>query len=122
MFKKFIPKQESETLNEFIARVEADAIENKESRIEILKNIESREERRNLLNRLTGLAIEEISHKVTTFCRGCGKEEIHEPLHCRKCGEESYIQVWYLKTGEYYITGEEMMKRAKNVQVNKISS
>lgn len=117
MFKKFVPKQSHESLEVFIARVEADAIENVESRIEILKNTQSREEKINLLNTLTGIAIENISHKVTVFCRGCGKEEVHEPLHCRNCGEEGYIEVWHLKTDDYYITGEDRMKRAKNVQV-----
>lgn len=117
MFNKFIPKQSNESTNEFTARVEGDAIKYKESRIEILKNTESREERRNLINGLTGLDIDAISHEVISICTDCGKEEVHEPLHCRNCGCEDYIQVWHLKTGEYYITGEERMNRAKNVQV-----
>lgn len=113
------PKEKHESTEEFTSRIYRDAIENRFKRIDYLNKEVDREKRMDLLEGMTGLAIDLISNETLAVCCDCGKIEHDEPLNCYECGCEDFLQVWHLKTGEYYVTAERYMKRAINVTIKK---
>ncbi|MFJ8247331.1 hypothetical protein [Peribacillus asahii] len=117
IFTSPMPKQKDETTEEFVARIKADAVDYASERLEYLSTEKDREKRLDCIEKMTGLAIDTISHGNMAVCRDCGKVEEIEPMNCPSCDCEDYIQVWHLKTGEYYITPERYMRRAKNVTI-----